>query len=434
MAASWRAFLKLCRKSVISLFLLVILGSLTLKNVDKRNGYILSDVSELFVAKSLSMETTQLSTSFRSKRTVITKEGNYLQSLRLLRFTRDVFFVNLVLLGGDVLQNPGPVRIQCFNCLNSLAWLTSCLTNRSQAVCVEDELSSPMPVFSGVPQGSILGPVLFILYINDLPSCIQFSNIMMYADDTVIYLSSTTTLDIELKLNLDLVNLSQWLHHNKLVLNMKKTEFMTFGTRQRLVRQKCDETDISLNGQSIKHTDTFKYLGVVLDDTLSFNDHVDYVRMKVSKILGMFSRIRPSLTLEAANRLYKAMVLPVLDYCDAVWHECGQGNSDKIERLQRRAARIIYYKAASNLSTDQIMTKLGLEPLYYRRRAHILRFVDECIANRVPRYLSNYFNVRNCDIHRHKTRNNNDLILERINLECTKRAFFYKGAKIVNNF
>ena len=109
-------------------------------------------------------------------------------------------------------------------------------------------------------------------------------------------------------------------------------------------------------------------------------------------------------------------------------------DSDKIERLQRRAARIINFKAVSKLSTDQIMTKLGLELLYYRRRTHILRFGDECIANRVPRYLSNYFNVRNHDIHRHKTRNNNDLILERINLECTKRAFFCKGAKIFNNF
>ena len=168
----------------------------------------------------------------------------------------------------------------------------------------------------------------------------------------------------------------------------------------------------------------FKYLGVVLDDTLSFNDHVDYVRMKVSKTLRKFSRIRPSLTLEAANRLYKAMVLPVLDYCDAVWHECGQGNSDKIERLQRRAARIVYFKAASKLSTDQIMTKLGLEPLYYKRRPHILRFVNECIANRVPRYIFNYFNVRNRDIHRHKTRNNNDLMLEKVSLEWTKRAFF----------
>ena len=116
-----------------------------------------------------------------------------------------------------------------------------------------------------------------------------------------------------------------------------------------------------------------------------------------------------------------------------MWHECGQGNSDKIERLQRRAARIVYFKAASKLSTDQIMTKLGLEPLYYRRRTHILRFVDECIANRVPRYLSNYFNVRNRDIHRHKTRNNNDLILEKVNVEGTKRANLYKGAKSFNN-
>ena len=85
----------------------------------------------------------------------------------------------------------------------------------------------------------------------------------------------------------------------------------------------------------------------------------------------MFSRIRPSLTLEAANRLYKAMVLPVLDYCYAVWHECGQGNSrDKIERIQRRGARIVYFKAASKLSIDQVMTKLGLQPLSEKTDTH----------------------------------------------------------------
>ena len=127
------------------------------------------------------------------------------------------------------------------------------------------------------------------------------------------------------------------------------------------------------------------------------------------------------------------MVLSVLDYCDAVWHECGQGNSDKIERLQRRAARIVYFKATSKLSTDQIMTKLGLEPLYYKRQPHILRFVNECIANRVPRYIFDYFNVRNRDIHRHKTRNNNNLMLEKVTLECTKRAFFYRGGNIFDN-
>ena len=120
----------------------------------------------------------------------------------------------------------------------SRAWLTSYLTNRTQAVCIGDELSSPMPVLSGVPQGSILGPVLFTLYINDLPSCIQFSNIIMCADETVVYLSSPSTSEIELKLNLDLANLPQWLYYNKLVLNMKKTEFTMFGTRQRHARDK----------------------------------------------------------------------------------------------------------------------------------------------------------------------------------------------------
>ena len=240
------------------------------------------------------------------------------------------------------------------------------------------------------------GIYFFVKSYEGLVNCIQFSNIMMYADDTVIYLPFTSTSDIELKLNLDLANLSQWLHYNKVVLNMKKTEFMTFGTHQRLARQKCDETDISLNGQFIKNMDTFKYLGVVLDDTLSFYDNLEYGRMKISKILGMFTSIRPSLTLEAANRLYKAMVLPVQDYFDEVGHECRQGNSDKMKRLQGRAARIVFFKAASKLSTDQIMIKLGLEALYYRRRTLILRFANKCIPNRAPRYRFNYFKVRNC--------------------------------------
>ena len=85
------------------------------------------------------------------------------------------------------------------------------------------------------------------------------------------------------------------------------------------------------------------------------------------------------------------------------------------------------------LSTDQIMTKPGSTPLYYRRRTHILRFVNACFANRVPRYLFNYFILRNRDIHRHETRNSNDVILEKVNLECTKSTFFYKSARIFNN-
>ena len=97
-----------------------------------------------------------------------------------------------------------------------------------------------------------------------------------------------------------------------------------------------------LGRESVKHCDAFKYLGVVLDDnSLSFNLHVGYVKKKVSKTLGMFSRTRSSVTTEASNRLYKSMIQPNLEYCCAVFHGCGEGNEEELGRLQRRAARIV---------------------------------------------------------------------------------------------
>ena len=164
--------------------------------------------------------------------------------------------------------------------------------------------------------GSILVHVLFTLYINDLPSCVQFSSTMMYADDTVIYFTSSNLSKLELKMNLGLINLSRWLDFKNLILNIEKTECEVFGTRQRLASQNSDTIELNVHGQSIKRADTFNYQGVVLNSTLSFNDHIEHLRKKLSKVLGVFSRARPALTLESANRFYTAMVLPILDYCD----------------------------------------------------------------------------------------------------------------------
>ena len=106
---------------------------------------------------------------------------------------------------------------------NSIAWFTIYLSNRAQVVSLATNLPSPLAVEIGVPQGSILGPVLFTLYINDLPSCINFSNVIMYADDTIFF-SSAQLMEEELKLNMELTSLSEWLCGNKLLLNLKKTE------------------------------------------------------------------------------------------------------------------------------------------------------------------------------------------------------------------
>ena len=139
--------------------------------------------------------------------------------------------------------------------------------------------------------------------------------------------------------------MSEWLSTNKLILNLKKTEFMVFGSHQRLCRQDINGAHITLGGESVIHCDAFKYIGVVLDNSLlSFNLHIDYVKKKVSKTLGTFSRIRSSLTTEASDRLYKLMILPNLEYCYAVFHGCGKGNEEELECLQRRAARIVLNK------------------------------------------------------------------------------------------
>ena len=130
------------------------------------------------------------------------------------------------------------------------------------------------------------------------------------------------------------------------------------------------------------------------------------MRKKVSKILDMFSRVRPSLTLESANRLYKAMVLQILEYCGVVWHECGQGSCDHIERLQRKAARIVYRNVSPGHSTDKNNQKLRWKPHYERRNTHGVMLVQKCIENKVPLYFGDYFKLRGCDIHNYNTRNN----------------------------
>ena len=144
----------------------------------------------------------------------------------------------------------------------------------------------------------------------------------------------------------------------KIILNLKKTEFMVFGTQQRLGRQAIDGIDITLGRESVRCCDAFKYLGVILDSSLSLNQHIDHVKKKVSKMLRIFSRVRPSLKIESANRVFKSMILPILDYCGAVFHRCGKGNEKCLESLERRGGRIVL-KAAHPFTGGCLQASAG---------------------------------------------------------------------------
>ena len=170
----------------------------------------------------------------------------------------------------------------------------------------------------------------------------------------------------------------------------------------------------------MKHCDAFKYPGGVLGNSLSFNMHIDHVKKKVSKILGMFSRIRSSLTTEASNRLYKSMILPNLEYCRAVFHGCGKGNE---EELQRRAARIVL--KTLHLSTEDMASGLGWDSLKTRREKHMVKLVKNCLDGQASSYFSDYFRQRTYDIHDYDTRSKDKLSIDKVNLELTNRALFF---------
>ena len=170
-------------------------------------------------------------------------------------------------------------------------WFDSSLFNRSQVTSCANAQSVPDTVSVGVVQGSILGPLMFIIYMNDLPNVLEFCNIAWYADDTVLYFSSKLVTEIES----DLRHVCDWLKHNQLTLNIKKSQFMLIGSNARLSR--IDSIIISADGKHLEEAQCFPYLGLVINKNLTWEDHVDHMRNKINQKLGLLRRIKSYLPL-----------------------------------------------------------------------------------------------------------------------------------------
>ncbi|CAB3997277.1 Hypothetical predicted protein [Paramuricea clavata] len=145
----------------------------------------------------------------------------------------------------------------------TITWFKSYLYQRIQVTRVDNATSSAKYVSVGVPQGSVLGPLLFILYVNDLPSCIKKCKVTMYADDTVLYFSSSTLSELEENLNADLEILRRYLNDNPLTLNAEKSKFVIFGSTRKL--NSFREFSLEINAHNLERRDTFKYLGIKLN-------------------------------------------------------------------------------------------------------------------------------------------------------------------------
>ena len=196
----------------------------------------------------------------------------------------------------------------------------------------------------------------------------------MYADDTVLYCSSSQASVIQDKLNAELSKIDYWLSFNSLFVNVTKTEAMLFRTAPRL--SAVNSFSITLNNNVLKQVFHFTYLGIVFDDRLSWNEQIKYLILKVGKCVGMLGRLRRSLTRDSAHVVYCSLIRPILEYCVSVWGCCGEGRKQDLEALQNRAARIV--------GSKQAMDVLKWSTLEERRRKTVFKLIKNCLQGQCP--------------------------------------------------
>ena len=219
-----------------------------------------------------------------------------------------------------------------------LSWLRNYLTNRSQSTQVNNLKSEAQNLSCGVPQGSVLGPTLFLVYINDMSRAVMNVNHMLYADDTVLYLGGKDLDIVKVDLQNNLDKFCMWLKQNQLTLNVKKTKYVIYGSAQRLKNTRS--LTLMMNGNQLEREHVYKYLGIYLDSTLNFNKHIDYVNKIVTHKTFLLSKIRGFIDQSTALHIFKSMIVPIFDYGSIVYAGGSMNKLDKLKHTQNRGLKV----------------------------------------------------------------------------------------------
>lgn len=248
-----------------------------------------------------------------------------------------------------------------------LAWIEAYLSYRYQVVCIDAVLSSFAAVESGIPQGSVLGPLLFLVFINDISTDIPVK-IKLFADDCIIYHAITTSYD-QATLNLSLAKLQTWCSTWQMTINTKKTVAMT------ITRKKEPLTfQYHIGDHYLATVSSFKYLGVIITPDLSWNQHIDYVKNKAMRKLGYLRRTIGKSPPEIKLLAYKTYIRPLLEYAATVWDPYTLTNIAKLENIQRKSVRFIYNCYSWRTSPTCLLQTAELETLQIRRYRERLKF------------------------------------------------------------
>ena len=316
-------------------------------------------------------------------------------------------------------------------CQTTLNWFRNYFEDRKQFTSITGYISDEESVTCGVPQGSLLGPLLFSLFVNDMPGIVKSCDLALYADDTCLFTSSRDPKEIAKRANEDLSILSKWLKDNKLMVNPKKCEVMFMGTHQRLKKMQdmIEDCHFYIDGDEIQKVEHCKYLGVIIDQNLSWNNHIAHIEKKIIKCIYLLRRLRPFINQDIALLFYKSVIQCNFDYCNAVWTNGSKSCLDKLQKLQNRSLRIVMnvdYMFPSNC----LYSTLNLDRLCVRWSKLLACTMYRCIHKLCPPYLSNIFCVRETAYCTRSGPRKLRLIQPKTNYG--KRSLAYRGAKLWN--
>ena len=314
---------------------------------------------------------------------------------------------------------------------SSLNWFTSYLSDRKQFVQVNKINSELASVNMGVPQGTVLGPILYLIYTNDLDTVCDKAFTISYADDTSFGCHAKTADELQLKMNVSLSQISTWFKTNRLIINASKSSYIVIGTNQAVAN--ISNLNILLNNQPLTRCSNTKLLGVYVDEQLNFQKHIQYLNNKISSKIGILHRLRKFLPPHILNIIYLTSIQTLLDYCITLWGPVSKSNINCLQRLQNRCARAVTGNFNRDSSVTYLVKSLDWMNMNQRLEYFTACLIYKCLNNSAPKQLAETFEyVHQHHDYRTRSATNKDLLLPRAKTSLFQHSFAYYGAKIWN--
>ena len=314
----------------------------------------------------------------------------------------------------------------------SLLWFISYLNNRQQAVISDQGLSDFTQVEFGVPQGSILGPTLFLLFINDLPLFLKHCLSDFYADDATFHTSSKCEKSIANNLQDD-GNISiTWSRKNKMFVHFDKTFYMLLGTRQRL--NNSHQMNIIIDNCQIKQTSEHKLLGIHIDDKLTWTTQINHLCSAILSKISLLKQLSTYVTKDILKKFYQGYILPLIDYGSVTWGSTSSCNLERLSKLQKRAARIIL-QAEYNTPSKDMFHELGWLSIRERLKYNKAVLTYKALNNLTPEYITTLLKPASETQNRTlRSSANGTLAVPRSRTSMFDISFSYSAPRLWNSF